>query len=71
MNDKELYDYGWFLGTDGLSSIQNLGEKRKNLVTNNEKSEYLSHLLTDKEYFYIGDCKLFDYNKNIDFYLSK
>lgn len=71
MNDKELHDYGWFLGTDGLSSIQNLGEKRKNLVTNNEKPEYLTHLLIDKEYFYIGDCKLFDYNKNIDFYLSK
>jgi hypothetical protein len=71
MNDKELYDYGWFLGTDGLSSIQNLGEKRKNLVTDNDKPEFLTHLLTDKEYFYIGDCKLFDYNKNIDFYLSK
>lgn len=64
---KDLYDYGSFIGTKELSNIQDLGEsvdKIKSLYP-----DYLCHILTDKQHFYIQKTKLADYNKNIDYYL--
>ena len=68
--NKDLYDYGDFVGTNELSNIQNLGENKNKKLWKNKHPEYLCHILTDKEFFHINNTKLADYNKNIDFYVK-
>ena len=69
LGGKQLYDYGYFIGTEGLATIQDLGKLKENRVIAREESDHLIHILTDKDYFFIKNQKICDYNKNIDFYL--
>ena len=66
---KDLYDYGYFIGTEELGTIQDLGTLRENMKVSMEKTDNLIHILTDSKHFYIKNQKICDYNKNIDYYL--
>ena len=64
-NNKELYDYGNFTGTYGLSKIQHLGKTPTKL---NNYSPIIYHLLTNTCDFHIEGQKIKDYNWNVDFF---
>lgn len=63
-NNKQLFNYGDFIGTYGLTKINNLGIVPENT---NYKTSVLYHILTDTNNFYIKEHKIKDYNWNIDF----
>jgi hypothetical protein len=63
-NHKPLFNYGDFIGTHGLSEIQNLGIIAENT---SYTTPVLYHILTDTGDFNIKEHKIKDYNWNIDF----
>ena len=67
MPKTNLAKFQDFIGTSGLAKIQELGLYTYDIDI--DKPEYLIHLLTDKGKFMIGKTQVFDYNKNIDYYL--
>ena len=64
-NNKQLYDYGNFTGTYGLSKLQHLGKTPTKL---NNYSPIIYHLLTNTCDFHIEGQKIKDYNWNVDFF---
>ena len=64
ISNKEVFDYGSFVGTKGLSLIQKLDKKPYDVV---HSRPVLYHLLTNTGDFIIKEDKVKDYNWNIDY----
>ena len=64
-NDKEIFDYGIFKGTYGLSLIQHLGKTHQPIKENHK---IIYHILTNTGEFNIEGQKIKDYNWNVDFF---